>query len=111
MREPTAATAVIVAFLLSNGTVQGHRSEFEGGICGEDGAGGRRMSAVDLRRRLIACYDPLGAQNEDRNDHVDKDPERGAPQNGFSMLICRISARGAVSICVRPPAKRDCQCQ
>jgi hypothetical protein len=43
---------------------------------------------------LIACYDPLRAQNEDRNDHVDKDPIRGAPQKEFSMLIFRISARG-----------------
>jgi hypothetical protein len=52
------------------------------------------MSAVNLRRRLVACYDPLGAENEDRNDHVDKDPVRGAPQKEFSTLICRISARG-----------------
>src|SRR5664279_1296913 len=27
---------------------------------------------------------------------------RGAPQSGFSMLICRISARRSVSICGRP---------
>jgi hypothetical protein len=35
MREPAAATAIIVAFLLSNGTVQGHWSEFGGDICGK----------------------------------------------------------------------------
>jgi hypothetical protein len=28
------------------------------------------MSAVDLRRRLTACCDPLGAQHEDREDYV-----------------------------------------
>ena len=31
------------------------------------------MSVVDLRRRLTACGDPLGAHYENRNDHVDKD--------------------------------------
>src|SRR6188768_965364 len=32
---------------------------------------------------------------------------RGAPQSGFSMLICRISARSSLSICGRPPTGRD----
>src|ERR1039457_7222221 len=36
---------------------------------------------------------------------------RGAPQSGFSMLICRISARRSVSICGRPPVERDFQRQ
>jgi len=36
---------------------------------------------------------------------------RGAPQRGFSMLICRINARSPASICGRPPKDRDFQCQ
>ena len=36
---------------------------------------------------------------------------RGAPHSGFSMLICRISARSSVSICGRPPNERDFQRQ
>jgi hypothetical protein len=36
---------------------------------------------------------------------------RGAPQSGFSMLIRRINARSAVSICGRPPNGRDFQRQ
>src|SRR5215831_14033911 len=28
---------------------------------------------------------------------------RGAPQSGFSMLICRSSARSSIWICGRPP--------
>jgi hypothetical protein len=31
----------------------------------------------------------------------------GAPQSGFSLLICRINARSPVSICGRPPKDRD----
>jgi hypothetical protein len=34
---------------------------------------------------------------------------RRAPQSGFSMLIRRISARSSVSICGRPPRRRDFQ--
>ena len=36
---------------------------------------------------------------------------RGAPQSGFSMLICRISPRRSASICGRPPRERDFQRQ
>jgi hypothetical protein len=35
MQDPTAAAAIVVAFLLSNGAVQGHWPEFGGGICGK----------------------------------------------------------------------------
>jgi hypothetical protein len=36
---------------------------------------------------------------------------RGAPQRGFSTLICRINARSPASICGRPPKDRDFQRQ
>jgi hypothetical protein len=36
---------------------------------------------------------------------------RGAPHSGFSILICRISARSSVPICGRPPFERDFQRQ
>ncbi len=36
---------------------------------------------------------------------------RGAPQSGFSTLIRRISTRSSVSICGRPPRRRDFQRQ
>jgi hypothetical protein len=35
MQDPPAAAAIIIAFLLSNGAVQGHWPEFGGGICGK----------------------------------------------------------------------------
>jgi hypothetical protein len=35
MQDPPAAAAIIVAFLLSNGALQGHWPEFGGGICGK----------------------------------------------------------------------------
>jgi hypothetical protein len=34
---------------------------------------------------------------------------RGAPHSGFSMIICRISARNPMSICGRPRNERDFQ--
>jgi len=45
------------------------------------------MSAVDLRWRLTACYDPLGGHHEDRKDHVDKDHVYDGPG------ICRRTDR------------------
>ena len=36
---------------------------------------------------------------------------RGAPNGGFSLLICWISARSFVSIWGRPPSERDFQRQ
>jgi hypothetical protein len=35
----------------------------------------------------------------------------GAPQSGFSTLIRRIKTRNSVSICGRPPGRRDFQRQ
>jgi hypothetical protein len=35
---------------------------------------------------------------------------RGAPQSGFSLLICWISARISVCNCGRPPRERDFHC-
>ena len=48
------------------------------------------MNVVDLRRRLMACCDPLGAQREDHKDHIHVDDGTGmSHRTGAEQRLAR----------------------